>query len=292
MNEDQTISNLEMQKRQEHLQLQPENQQYSQSRGLGMNDYAQTAPQATQSLTVCPVCGSALPEDADYCENCRKYVKHDVCSFCGAAFEGDGAYCPECGSPRGGIVCPECHTLNEFAFCKKCGFPLTAEAKEQMEYLHHTPEYQKLQKLTNEMARLGNVEPFYSEADQERCKANEVLRTRVLRMLAEDKGEETPEIAPLKAERMTEAQLETKKMDLARMISEALGEMSTKPQPSPVKARNYAMAMKPSGVRLAWVCNYKHAMHSGPCGCAKPHLGGRWVILGHNTSGNITTTKD
>ena len=292
MNEDQTISNLEMQKRQEHLQLQTENTQYSQSQGLGMNNYAQTVPQATQSLTVCPVCGSALPEGADYCENCRKYVKHDVCSFCGAAFEGDGAYCPECGSPRGGIVCPECHTLNEFAFCKKCGFPLTAEAKEQMEYLHHTPEYQKLQKLTNEMARLGNVEPFYSEADQERCKTNEALRIRVLRMLAEDKGEETPEVAPLKVERMTEAQLETKKMDLARMIIEALGEMSTKPQPSPVKARNYAMAMKPSGVRLAWVCNYKHAMHSGPCGCAKPHLGGRWVILGHNTSGNITTTKD
>ena len=103
MNEDQTISNLEMQKRKEHLQLQTENTQYSQSQGLGMNNYAQTVPQATQSLTVCPVCGSALPEGADYCENCRKYVKHDVCSFCGAAFEGDGAYCPECGSPRGGV---------------------------------------------------------------------------------------------------------------------------------------------------------------------------------------------
>lgn len=292
MNKDQTLSNPEVQKKQEHLYLQNENTTYTQSQGLGISSFAQPAAADTQSLTVCPVCGSTLPEGADYCENCRKYVKNDVCSFCGASFGGDGAYCPECGSPRGGIVCPECHTLNEFAFCKKCGFPLTLEAREQMEYLHHTPEYHKLQQLTNELSRLENIVPFSSEDDQERSKANEILRTRVLRMLAEDQGEQVPDIPPLKTERMTDSQLETKKMDLARMITECLGELSTQPQPSPVKARNYAMAMKPSGVRLAWVCNYKHAMHSGPCGCAKPHLGGRWVILGHTPTGHITTTKD
>ena len=294
MNEDQILHNTEVQGRQEHLYLSNENPIYTQSSGLGMETYRQSQAQAAalQSLAVCPVCGSSLPEGADYCENCRKYVKNDVCSFCGAPFPGDGAYCPECGSPRGGIVCPECHTLNEFAFCKKCGFPLTAEAREQMSYLHQTPEYRHLQSLTTELSRLDNVVPYVSEADQERSRANEILRTRVLRMLAEDKGEKIEEISPRKEERMTESQLETKKMDLARMITEALGEMSTKPQPSPVKARNYAMAMKPSGVRLVWVCNYKHAMHSGPCGCAKPHLGGRWVILGHTPTGNNTTTKD
>ena len=292
MKEDQTINKQEVQKKQENLYLQKENTTYSQSQGLGIDSIAQSAPSATQSLSVCPVCGSTLPEGADYCENCRKYVKNDVCSFCGAAYGGDGAYCPECGSPRGGIVCPECHTLNEFAFCKKCGFPLTMDAKEQFEFLHHTPEYKKLQQLTNELSRLENIVPFSNDAEQERCKENEILRTKVLRMLAEDRGEQVPVVRPLKTERMTESQLETKKMDLARMITECLGEMSTAPQPSPVKARNYAMAMKPSGVRLAWVCNYKHAMHSGPCGCAKPHMGGRWVILGHTPTGNNTITKD
>ena len=259
---------------------------------MGQYVYAQAEPLQAMGAGVCPYCGSVLPEDADYCESCRKYVKKDVCSFCGAMFYGDGEYCPECGCPRGGIVCPECHTLNEFAFCKKCGFPLTVEAREQMDYLHRTPEYKRLQELTAEMARLDNIEPFSSEADQQRSRINEQLRIRVLRMLAEDKGTPAPELTPQKAERMTETQLETKKMDLARLITEALGDMSTKPQPSPVKARNYAMAMKPAGVRLAWVCNYKHAMHSGPCGCAKPHLGGRWVILGHNNSGLTTLTND
>lgn len=288
MNEDQTINNPEVQQRQEQLQRTQENVQYTEPANMGIYAQAQAEPMPQQGATLCPVCGSVLPAGADYCENCRKYIKHDVCSFCGAPFEGDGAYCPECGSPRGGIVCPECHTLNEFAFCKKCGYPLTAEAKEQMEYLHHTPEFKRLQQLTTEMSRLDNIEPFSCDADQDSYKANEQLRQRVLKMLADDKGESAPMVTPLMSERMTETQLETKKIDLARMITEALSEMSTKPQPSPVKARNYAMAMKPAGVRLAWVCNYKHAMHSGPCGCAKPQLGGRWVIQGHMGQNTMT----
>ena len=294
MNEDHTINNSEVQQRQEQLFRTQENIPSAEPESDGQYAFAQAyaEPVRQQGASLCPVCGAVLPQGADYCENCRRYVKNDVCSFCGAPFPGEGAYCPECGSPRGGIVCPECHTLNEFAFCKKCGFPLTLEAKEQLEYLHHTPEFKRLQELTNEMSRLENIEPFSCEADQESCKVNEQLRVRVLRMLAEDKGEPTPNIPHRKAERMTESQLETKKMDLARMITEALREMSTKPQPSPVKARNYAMAMTPAGVRLAWVCNYKHAMHSGPCGCAKPQLGGRWVILGHSGSGQNTTTKN
>jgi hypothetical protein len=63
---------------------------------------------------------------------------------------------------------------------------------------------------------------------------------------------------------------------------EILDRMAVPALPSPIKARNYAMAQKPAGVRLTWVCNWKHAMHSSPCGCAKPQLGGKWVILGPN----------
>ena len=55
------------------------------------------------------------------------------------------------------------------------------------------------------MSRLENIEPFSCEADQESCKVNEQLRVRVLKMLAEDKGEPTPEIPHRKAERVTGA---------------------------------------------------------------------------------------
>lgn len=292
MNEYHTINDMQAQDMQDKLYRTQTPQQQARPLTDGQYLMEDEHPMAEQQEGVCPFCGSVLPPGADYCENCRKYIREDVCSFCGAAMISEGAYCPECGSPKGGLVCPECHTLNEFAFCKKCGYPLTPGAMEQAEYLRSTPEFKRLQALTTEMSRLDNVEPFSSDTDQENTTANERLRIRVLRMLAEDKGEQAPELTPRKSERMTAMQLETKKMDLARLISEALGELAAKPQPSPVKTRNYAMAMKPAGVRLAWVCNYKHAMHSGPCGCAKPQLGGRWVILGHKDSGLNTTTKD
>ena len=79
----------------------------------------------SEAQSVCPNCGAPISEGSDFCESCRHYIKYDTCSFCGAALQGDEAYCPECGNPRGGIVCPRCNTMNEFAFCKQCGLPLT-----------------------------------------------------------------------------------------------------------------------------------------------------------------------
>ena len=89
----------------------------------------------------CPNCGAELDADADFCETCRRYVRKDVCSFCGAHLDGNEAFCPECGSPRGGIVCPVCHTMNDFAFCKQCGTPLTEDAMMLLEQVREMPEY-------------------------------------------------------------------------------------------------------------------------------------------------------
>ncbi len=73
----------------------------------------------------CPNCGAELDPDADFCEVCHHYIRTDICSFCGSRLSGYEAFCPECGSPRGGIVCPVCHTLNDFSFAKQCGTALT-----------------------------------------------------------------------------------------------------------------------------------------------------------------------
>ena len=106
-----------------------------------------------------------------------------------------------------------------------------------------------------------------------------------------DEGIEIPVIPKVESKRMTREELEEQKMVKIKMLSAILDKLAVVPTSSPVKARNFAMACKPQGVRLAWVCNYKHAMHSSPCGCAKPHLGGKWVVLGKNSKEEIKDDK-
>ena len=235
----------------------------------------------------CPHCGAEIDPDADFCEVCHHYIRKDVCSYCGAHLEGNEAYCPECGSPRGGMVCPTCHTLNDFAFCKKCGTALTKEAKQLVKQLHMNPDYQQLLEIVRDYSSLENALPYNTERDIIRDEENAKLRERVLTLLAKDEGVEFPEIPKVESKRMTREQLEDQKAVKIKMLSTILDKLAVPPTTSPVQARNFAMASKPAGVRLAWVCNYKHAMHSSPCGCAKPQLGGKWVILGKNTTAEI-----
>ena len=238
-------------------------------------------------MGVCPNCGSEIDPDADFCEVCHHYIKSDTCSFCGARMTEMEVYCHECGSPRGGIVCPVCNTLNDFAFCKQCGTPLTEEAKALADDLRKLPDYQLLSKASRELEELNLQVPYLSERDVVRDQMNEKLRERVLLLLAQDKGVVNPVVPKKESQRMSKDELERKKEEKIKMLTEILDRMAVPSLPSPVKARNYAMAQKPSGVRLAWVCNWKHAMHSSPCGCAKPQLGGKWVILGKNNNQEI-----
>ncbi len=243
------------------------------------------------SKTSCPFCGAEVDPDADYCETCHRYIKKDVCSFCGGRLNGSEAFCPECGSPRGGVVCPTCHTMNEFAFCKKCGTALTEEARMLVKELQRNPDYQDLMEIVQDYAKLENALPYNSERDILKEQANSKLRERVLMLLAKDEGIENPVIPKQESKRMTKEELEDQKAAKTRMLSAILDKLAVPVTPSPAKARNFAMASKPVGVRLAWVCNFKHAMHSSPCGCAKPQLGGKWVVLGNNSNVEIKDDK-
>lgn len=243
------------------------------------------------SKTACPHCGAEMDPDADFCEVCHHYVRKDVCSFCGAHLTGNEAYCPECGSPRGGLVCPTCHALNDFAFCKRCGTALTEEARMLVKQLQMNPDYQELMEIVRDYSQLENALPYNSERDIVREQMNAKLRERVLTLLAKDEGVEIPVIPKVESKRMTREELEEQKSVKIKMLSAILDKLAVAPTSAPVKARNFAMASKPVGVRLAWVCNYKHAMHSSPCGCAKPHLGGKWVVLGKNSTGEIKDDK-
>lgn len=236
--------------------------------------------------TSCPNCGAEIDPDADFCEVCHHYIRTDICSFCGAHLSGQEAFCPECGSPRGGIVCPVCHTLNDFAFCKQCGTALTEEARQLLAELQMTPEYKEMQALAKELEELDMSLPISSEKDLVREQLNRQLRERVLKLLAQDKGSTTP-VVERPSKRVSKEELDAKKKVRADRLTELLEKMAQAPQPQPAKVRNYAMACKPQGVRLAWECNFKHALHSSPCGCAKPQMGGKWIILGKNSKQEI-----
>ena len=236
--------------------------------------------------TSCPNCGAEVDPDADFCEICHHYIRKDVCSFCGAHLTGKEAFCPECGNPRGGIVCPTCHTLNDFSFCKQCGTHLTEEARQLLAELQLTPEYKEMEALAKELQQMEMVIPISSERDKVRDQLSRKLRERVLTLLAQDRGVAQP-VIPEKEAPVDKKELEAQKEARLKRLNEILEQMAQKPEPQPAKVRNYAMACKPQGVRLAWECNFKHALHSSPCGCAKPQLGGKWIILGKNSRKEI-----
>lgn len=237
--------------------------------------------------SVCPVCGALIDADADYCEACQNYIRKDVCSFCGAHLDAAASFCPECGNPRGGITCPSCHSLNNFSFCKQCGTPLTDEARALFASMREASDYKELELLSRQLSELDNIIPYDSEDEALKDAETENLRVRVLELLAKDEGIENPTIERHTSRRMSAEELKEAKRSRAGMVAKALERMALRPMPSPVKARNYVMATKPVGVKVAWQCNYKHALHSSPCGCAKPHLGGKWVVLGYNNNEQI-----
>ena len=116
-------------------------------------------------MVLCPNCGSEIDPEADFCEVCHHYIKSEVCSFCGARMTSNEVYCHECGNPRGGIVCPVCNTLNDFAFCKQCGTPLTDEAKALAADLRKLPDYQLLTEAARELEELNMQIPYTTERD-------------------------------------------------------------------------------------------------------------------------------
>ena len=147
-----------------------------------------------------------------------------------------------------------------------------------------------MEALTKELQQLEMTIPVSNERDRVRDQLSRKLRERVLTLLAQDRGIPNPVIEEKKAP-IEKQELEAQKEARLKRLNEILEQMAQKPEPQPAKVRNYAMACKPQGVRLAWECNFKHALHSSPCGCAKPQLGGKWIILGKNPRKEIKDDK-
>ena len=177
--------------------------------------------------------------------------------------------------------------MNDFAFCKQCGTALTDDARQLVEQIRQLPEFVELQQLSSDLQHLEMTIPYSSERDVLRDQRNIKLREHVLALLAQDRGVANPVIPEASNKRMSGEEYKAKKKEQLEKIAALLDKMAQAPQPKAAQVRNYAMACRPQGVRLAWECNFKHALHSSPCGCAKPQMGGKWVILGKNTKKEI-----
>ena len=68
-------------------------------------------------------------------------------------------------------------------------------------------------------------------------------------------------------------ELEQKQQELINKLSSAQNQTFETPQ----QARCFYNANKPAS-NLMWECNYVHYVHPGPHDCARPDLGGKWII--------------
>jgi hypothetical protein len=156
-----------------------------------------------------------------------------------------------------------------------------------VERIRQMPEFVELQQLASDLQHLEMTIPYSSEREVLRDQRNIKLREHVLALLAQDRGVLNPVIPESTNKRMSSEEYNAKREEQLEKIAALLDKMAQVPQPKPAQVRNYAMACRPQGVRLAWECNFKHALHSSPCGCAKPQMGGKWVILGKNSKKEI-----
>ena len=231
--------------------------------------------------TLCPNCGKPLNVEADFCESCKTYVCAHRCSFCGVEISEDDRFCPECGEPREGKDCPICRRRSRFSFCPTCSIPLTEEAARQSELAHQEPEWKQMSALVSELEHLIHVVPIEDSKQAVQNEKNEELCRRVRELLGKKYEEEyTPVTLQIDSVSLQE-QIAFKRKELQQLLEQT--QVQTQENENPVLTRNYIMARKPETTLLGWECNFKHVVHSSPCGCSCPQMGGKWVVLNKDT---------
>lgn len=237
----------------------------------------------------CPNCGEPLEDGCDYCEHCNTYIDREHCPFCHGAVEVGDTFCPTCGNSLSGVECPICHVVGQFAFCGNCGVPLTEEARQIQEMAWSNKALlERAETLEAELERLWLIRPVSSDRQRDKIEAIQQLRERVKALLASE-GEDVcqPPVegaADYEAPVMSAEDLHMQLLAKQQALQAILDSMEMAPQADPAYARNYAMARRPRVSRLAWRCNYKHALHPSPLVCACPQMGGKWILQGDKSA--------
>lgn len=249
------------------------------------------------AVTKCPACGAKVDPLGDICEVCGEWLLKDKCKFCYANISENDAYCPECGNPTVGVVCSKCGQLSIFDFCKTCHIPLTEFAEEAVKQVQNDPEILEMQKMQEEILqaeadleksleeeekqkRLNrlieqakkfeeHMNNFYDKKKEEKPKIQKPHRARPVKKNLFDDGDNTEINAA--AERALQL---AKKRELQKKLDAQRKKTFSKPQ----EARRFFAATKPPIV-LGWKCNFTDTQHECPEDCARPELGGTWIII-------------
>lgn len=265
--------------------------------------YCQECGASLASTSHCPKCNAKTIPQADICESCGAWLLEDSCKFCYGKITPEDKYCPECGNPAGGITCPKCGLLSNFDFCSNCNTPLTSLADEQLLKLQADPEQVQMQKLCKEIqqaeSEMKELGALAAEQPQLQSKEEEEreLRRAMLRNIdsyiktvdpkrrEESKLQPPQKTSPSPKESLRDSlktaqdtanrknEIEKKKREAAEKLK---GADSIK-FPDPQNARRFFSATKPA-LPCRWHCNFADYIHPDPSNCARPDLGGRWII--------------
>jgi hypothetical protein len=242
----------------------------------------------------CINCGWGVSETADICENCGEWLLKGKCNFCYTEVEEGQKFCSECGNTPDGIHCPSCGTLSHFDFCPKCNASLTEQARETINLIINSIEFQNLNKIneseifsTKETEKqsdieLKNLESYLSKfTEQKHKKKNSFSLNDNSNVKIEDN------ITNMEHSRQAIAKEERRKVELQQAEIQALKlleESRSKTFSSNQEARKYFGALKillpkvvQTRVPKGWTCNAYGCFHpGGPQECADPSLGGTW----------------
>ncbi|MHC1738237.1 MAG: zinc ribbon domain-containing protein [Ignavibacteriaceae bacterium] len=246
----------------------------------------------------CPKCNAITYPGADICEVCGEWLLPGKCRFCYASISDQDIFCPECGNPSAGITCPKCGSKSFFDFCRKCDTPLSEEAFQALEAAKENTALQdfillqkEAEKLKEEIAKGTTAEPAKTPAQLKEEKEKAEKRAILLQIEELNKKtttqNEKPKTKPAPPKSLFSEE-DKKRLDAAinrkneldkkqKELIQKLDSMQNQTFETPQKARCFFNANKPAG-NLIWECNYVHYLHARPQECARPDLGGKWII--------------
>jgi hypothetical protein len=251
--------------------------------------------ESTHQKNKCYNCGWGLPSDADICENCGEWLLKGKCNFCYSDVDEGQKFCSECGNPPTGIFCNSCGISSHFDFCSQCDIPLTEQAKEMIDLIEKSNEFQNLLKL-NETQYLENIEisvdkdreleklkNYIAKFSKEKPKKKEEFKlsensNQKIEQNLKSIQESKENIKKEKEKQILQQQKENNAMRL-------MEETRKKTFKSNQESRKFFGALKillpvivQKRIPLGWKCNAFGVVHDNPQGCSATESGGIWLF--------------
>lgn len=270
-------------------------------KGLSISDiFCPECGKQLKKMSTCSFCGAAVEPGWEICGHCGHNLRAECCSFCGAASGSNGAFCSVCGNPKGGIICPDCHTVNFRNFCRKCNTPLNDMAQEALQQIQQKPELKKALSVAQELEKLEEIISQFNEAESGENDIHELSEesrefvNQYKELLGAFRGHSPEErtagkdISVPKQRKKFTLNISGKEEAIAQYnakleeMKQTLSSLFPNPEMTPQMQRDYYTAIKVEiiskvKVKVGWKCNAYGCVHNQPNDCAEPFMGGTWI---------------